>query len=138
MYNMLQKFSAPNYSDLRKTTREILRSRGLSDIEINNYDVTFDGILHTLFTLEEKIIDAIIIRFILTLFKKYDYLSELAETIMYSIFMDVARFRLVIIIGYYRDYIQLLSDEHIPFEYYMDKLIDDLDNDSNYRFPHLQ
>jgi hypothetical protein len=52
--------------------------------------------------------------------------------------MDVARFRLVIIIGYYRDYIQLLSDEHIPFEYYMDKLIDDLDNDSNYRFPHLQ
>jgi DNA-binding HxlR family transcriptional regulator len=130
---ILKKFFMPDLSTSGKPKYGILRSRGLSDNEIKYYDLEWKGIIDILFTLEEKMIDAIIIRFIHKILRKHPNLSFITTEIMNSIFMDVARFRISEMFADYKDPIKI-SDNNITFDDNMYELLETVEgnNDDDY------
>jgi DNA-binding HxlR family transcriptional regulator len=123
---IFNKFFMPDLFPGGKPKYGILRSRGLSDNEIKYYDLEWKGLIDILFTLEEKIIDAIIIRFVHKILRKHSNLSYLTTEIMNSIFMDVARFRLSEMFAHYKDPIEA-SDNYIHFDDNMYELLESLE-----------
>jgi hypothetical protein len=123
---ILKEFFMPDLSTGREPKYGILRSRGLSDTEIKHYDLEWKGLICILYTLEERIIDAIIIRFHHKILRKHSNLSYITTAIMNSIFMDVARFRLSEMFAEYKDPIEA-SNNDIPFDYDMDELLESLE-----------
>lgn len=127
MDKQFQKLYDPDPSLSSKTIKRILRNKGLGNLEIENYDDSLSGISGMLFTLEEKIINAIIFRFTFQLLKKYSPLSKIAIELMNIIFEDIANFRLKVVLAYYKDCNEK-SNKGISLDFYEDELLNSIEN----------